>query len=182
MAGDQYKWIKTTYRDTDMNNLGFAPLPAGPGGPVSLIGGDTYMVSADATDDQKEAAVYFELWRLFDPTEIQSGLEAQKAEENPAVGGPELPLYKGEYQTSRFEFAKPFFTLPFDNYVRFLDAISTGKAKLQVEPNPAAQDYYQAVGAVVSTVMTDQSADPATALKEAVQTFQATKLDTLSKK
>jgi len=182
MAGDQYKWIKTTYRETDMNTLGFAPLPAGPGGPVSLIGGDTYLVSADATDDQKEAAVYFELWRLFDPSEVQAGLEAQKAEENPAVGGPELPLYKGAYQTARFDFAKPYFTLPYENYVSFLDAISSGKAKLQVEPNPAAQDYYQAVGAVVSTVMTDQSADPAAALKDAAKSFQTTKLDTLSAK
>src|SRR5260221_9589725 len=32
MAGDQYNWIKTTYRDTDMTTRGFAPLPAGPAG------------------------------------------------------------------------------------------------------------------------------------------------------
>src|SRR5205823_941277 len=106
MAGDQYAWIKTTYRDTDMSVLGFAPLPAGPGGSVSLIGGDTYMVSSDATDDQKEAAVYWELWHLFDPAHVQTDLEGQKAEENAAVGGPALPLYKGDYQNNRFAFAK----------------------------------------------------------------------------
>jgi multiple sugar transport system substrate-binding protein len=179
MAGDQYNWIKTTYRETDMNNLGFAPLPAGSGGIVSLTGGDTYMVSSEATDDQKEAALYFQLWRLFDPTEVKLGLEAQKAEENPAVGGPALPLYKGEYQAARFAFAKPYYTLPYDNYSAFLDAISSGKAKLQVEPTPAGQEYYQAVGAVVSAILTDQNADPAASLKEAAQTFQATQLDRL---
>jgi multiple sugar transport system substrate-binding protein len=179
MAGDQYKWIKTTYRETDMNDLGFAPLPAGSGGIVSLTGGDTYMVSSDATADQKEAALYFQLWRLFDPTEVKLDLEAQKAEENPAVGGPALPLYKGDYQAARFEFAKPYYTLPYDNYSAFLDAISSGKAKLQVEPTPAGQEYYQAVGAVVSAILTDQNADPAASLKEAAQTFQATQLDRL---
>jgi len=180
MAGDQYAWIKTTYRDTDMNNLGFAPLPAGPAGSVSLIGGDTYLVSSDATADQKEAAVYWELWRLLDPTEVQTDLEAQKAEENAAVGGPTFPLYKGTYQDNRLAFAKTYYTLPYDNYSSFLDAISSGKVHLQVEPSPAAQDYYQAVATVVSTILTDQSADPAAALKAAAATFQSTQLDHLA--
>jgi len=180
MAGDQYAWIKTTYRDTDMSALGFAPLPAGPGGSVSLIGGDTYMVSSDATDDQKEAAVYWELWRLFDPAHVQSDLEVQKAEENAAVGGPSLPLYKGDYQNTRFAFAKAYYTLPYDNYSAFLDAISSGKVKLQVEPTPAGQEYYQAVATVVSSILTDQSADPAASLQAAAKTFQTTQLDRLS--
>ena len=81
-------------------------MTAGPAGAVSLIGGDTYLVSADATADQKEAAAYWELWRLLDPSEVQTDLEAQKAEENAAVGGPILPLYKGDYETNRLAFAK----------------------------------------------------------------------------
>ncbi len=180
MAGDQYAWIKLTYRDTDMNNLGFAPLPAGPGGSVSLIGGDTYLVSSDATADQKEAAVYWQLWRTFDPLEVQTDLEAQKAEENAAVGGPILPMYKGDYQANRLAFSKTYYTLPYDNYVAFLDAISSGKVKLQVEPTPAGQEYYQAVASVVSSILTDQNADAAASLKAAAETFQSTQLDRLS--
>lgn len=180
MAGDQYRWVKTTFRETDMNNIGFAPLPAGPGGVATLTGGDMYMVSADATADQKEAAAYFELWRLLDPNEVQKGLEAQKSEDNPAVGGPALPLYIGDYQAKRTAFEKPFYTLPYDNYSAFLDAISSGKATLQVEPTPAGQQYYAAVGAVVSSVLTDQSVDPAKALADAAATFQTTQLDTLT--
>jgi len=180
MAGDQYRWIKTTYRDTDMNNIGFAPLPAGPGGIATLTGGDMYLVSAAATADQQEAATYFELWKLLDPGEIQKGLEAQKSEDNPAVGGPALPLYIGDYQTARTAFEKPFYTLPYDNYSSFLDAISSGKAKLQVEPSPAGQDYYTAVGAVVSTIITDQSADPAKSLQDAADALQSTTLDTMT--
>ena len=180
MAGDQYRWIKTTFRETDMENIGFAPLPAGPGGIGTLTGGDMYLVSSAATDDQKEAAVYFELWRLLDPTEIQNGLEAQKAEDNPAVGGPALPLYIGDYQAARTAFEQPYYTLPYDNYAPFLDAISTGEAQLLVEPSPAGQQYYAAIGAVVSAILADESVDPAAALAEAAQTFQSTALDTLS--
>lgn len=42
MAGNQYRWNKTTYRDTDMSNISFAPLPAGPGSSATLTGGAQY--------------------------------------------------------------------------------------------------------------------------------------------
>ncbi len=180
MAGDQYNWIKTTYRDTDMNNLGFAPLPAGPAGVVSLTGGDTYMLSAAGTADQQEAATYYVLFRLFDPNEVKLDLEAQKSEENAAVGGPFFPLFIGDYQTARFAFSKPYFTLPYANYSGFLDAITAGKVKLQVEPTPAGQEYYQAVASVVSSILTDQTVDPAAAMKAAADSFQTTTLDRLA--
>jgi hypothetical protein len=74
----------------------------------------------------------------------------------------------------------PYYTLPYDNYSSFLDAVSSGKAKLQVEPSPAGQQYYAAVGAVVSSVLTDQSVDPATALKDAAATLQSATLDSMT--
>lgn len=180
MAGDQIRWIKTTFRETDMANIGFAPLPAGPGGVATLTGGDMYMVSSAATPEQREAAVAFELWRLLDPSEIVLGLEAQAAEENPAVGGPVLPLYTTDYQTSRNTFELPYYTLPYDNYALFLNAVASGEAKLQVEPSPAGQQYYAAIGSVVSAILTDESTDPATAVKEAADNLQISALDALT--
>ena len=93
-----------------------------------------YMVSAAADAIEQEAATYFELWRLLDPTEVQNGLEAQAAEPDAAVGGPALPLYIGDYQAARHAFELPYYTLPFDNYASFLDADFVRAAKLQVEP------------------------------------------------
>ena len=180
MAGDQYSWLKRTFKDLDMNTIGFAPIPAGPGGIVSLIGGNMYMVSSAASADEQEAATYFELWRLFDPTEDQFSIQAQKADSNPTIGGPDLPLFVGDYSAARVAFEKPFYTLPYDNYASFLDSIRSGKTKLQVEPSPAGQEYYGAVGAVVTTILTDQTADPAAALSAAAQTFQSTQLDQLA--
>jgi len=106
-------------------------------------------------------------------------LKPKKSEDNPAIGGPFLPLYVGDYQKARSDFEKSYYTLPYDNYSAFLDAISAGKVKLQVEPTPAGQEYYQAVASVVSSILTDQSADPAASLKAAAQTFQTTQLDRL---
>ncbi len=180
MAGDQYSWIKTSFPEVDMSTIGFAPLPAGPGGVVSLTGGNMYMVSSAASMDEQEAATYFELWRLFDPQEDKLALDAQAAQDNPVIGGPILPLYIGDYQAARFAFDSTYYTLPADNYTSFLNAISDGTVKLQVEPAPAGQDYYAAVGSAVSTVLTDKSADPAQVLKDAADTFQTTVLDHLS--
>ncbi|MEO8397813.1 MAG: extracellular solute-binding protein, partial [Chloroflexota bacterium] len=180
MAGDQYGWIKSSFPETDMNNLGFAPLPAGPGGSVSLTGGNMYMISSAASADEQEAATYFELWRLFDPGEEKASLEGQKAQGNVVIGGPTLPLFVGDYQAARTAFDTPYYNLPIANYSAFTDAISAGKVKLQVEPAPAGQDYYAAIGAAVSTVLTDDSADPAAILSDAANTFQATILDHLA--
>ncbi len=179
MAGDQYAWIKNSFPEVDMSGFGFAPLPAGPGGVVSLTGGNMYMVSADADADQKEAAVYFELWRLLDPAEDVAALESRLLEASPVIGGPNLPLYIGEYQAARQAFDSTYFTLPVTNYSAFTDAIAAGSVKLQVEPAPAGQEYYAAIGAAVSTILTDQNADPAALLAETASTFQTTVLDRL---
>ncbi len=180
MAGSQYAWIKTQFKDVDMSTLGFAPLPSGPGGSVSLAGGDTYMVSSAASADEQEAATYFALWSLLDPDEHKLNLESQKASGNPVIGGPDLPLFVGDYEAAREAFDKPYYTLPYDNYSSFLTAITSGKVKLQVEPTPAGQDYYAAVATVLTTVLTDQSVDPAKALADAEQNFQSTTLDHLT--
>lgn len=178
LAGDQFKWLKDSFPEVDMGNFGFAPLPAGPGGIVSLTGGNMHMVSASADADQQEAAVYFQLWRQFDPAEDKAALEAQSTA-NVAVGGPDVPLYMGDYQTTRRAFELPFYNLPSDNYTAYNQAVGSGEVQLQVEPGPAGQEYYAVVGSAVSTVLSDQNADPAAVLSDAANTFQTTVLDQL---
>src|SRR5262249_13487568 len=156
MAGDQYGWIKSQLKDADMSTLGFAPIPSGPAGAVSLTGGDMLMVSSAASPDEQEATTYFSLWRLLDPTENKLSLEEQKTGDKPVRGGPKLPLFGGDYEAAREAFEKPYDTLPYDNYASFMKAITAGKVKLQVEPTPAGQDYYAVVGPVLTSVLTDQ--------------------------
>lgn len=178
MAGDQYTWIRQTYPDAPIDQFGFAPLPSRDKS-VSLVGGNIAMVSSMATPEQVEAAVYWRLFTQFDPNEIIANYEAGKSDPTVVVGAPTLPLYVGDYETAVETLQAEYANLPVENYKLFLDAISSGKATLQPEPLVAGQEFYSALGAVVSTIVTDQEADPATTLQEAADIFQTNVLDQL---
>ncbi|HTX91214.1 MAG TPA: extracellular solute-binding protein [Anaerolineales bacterium] len=180
MAGDQFTWIRQTYPDAPINDFGFAPLPAGPDGKsVSLVGGNIAMVSAAATPDQIEAAAYYRLWTQFDAGEIQATYDAGKADPTTVVGAPELPLYTGDYQTQTAALQKFYANLPVDNYALFMNGIVSGQVGVSPEPLIAGQEFYGAMGSVVSTLVADQSKDPATELTAAAKTFQTNVLDKL---
>lgn len=182
IAGDQYTWIRTTFPDVDMSQFGYAPLPAGPDGKsVSLVGGNIAMVSASASDDEKEAAAYFRLWTQFDPSEIQIGYDNSKKDPTVVVGQPVLPLYVGDYQKAAQALQAQYANLPVANYAPFIDAVTAEQVSLEPEPATAGQEYYAAIGTVVSSILTDQSVEPATAMKGASDTFQANVLNLLKK-
>lgn len=182
MAGDQFSWIRTTYPDVDLKQLYFAPLPANASGTsVSLIGGNVAMISNAASADEKEAATYYRLWTTFDPAEIKASLDLQQVTTGTAIGIPTLPLYFGSYQDNLTKFQKPYNNMPTSNYQEFISAVTSGKVKLQAEPNPNGQDYYAAVGSVVSSILTDKSTDPAGTLDKAATNLQSNILDRLKK-
>ena len=178
MAGDQLTWIRQTFADADMNKYGFAPLPTGPDGKsVSLVGGNIAMVSSAATPEQAEAAAYWRLWTQFDPCEIMANYEAGKLDKTVVVGAPTLPLYVGDYQKAVSALQKEYANLPVDNYAQFLDGVTSGKVSLQPEPLVAGQEYYGALGALVSKILADKNTDIAAELKAAQQTYQSNVLD-----
>lgn len=173
-AGDQFNWSYNQFPDTDWTNFGYAPIPAGPDGVVStLSGGNLWMVSAAATADEQEAATYFQLWRQFDPVELQSAIEATTE----AVGYPTLPMYTGDYQAQYEAFRAPYNKLPVENYAPFVDAVTAGNVVLQPEPNPSVQDYYTEIGVVISEILSVDGVDIPTRLQEAQEEFQAFVLD-----
>src|SRR5260370_592039 len=89
---------------------------------------------------------------------------------SPPITSRGVPVFVGRYEATRKAFHKPYNPLPYDNYSGYLAARSAGKVKLQVEPSPAGQDYYAAVAPLVTSVLTDQTFDPAKALADAAQT------------
>ncbi len=181
MAGDQFTWLRQTYPDAPIDDFGFAPLPAGgaDGKSVSLVGGNIAMVSSKATADQVEAAVYWRLFTQFDPSEILANYESGKTDPTVVVGTPELPLYVGDYEAAQEAVEAEYANLPVDNYKLFMDAVTSGKIGLQPEPLVSGQDFYTAMGTVLSTVVTDQNADVAATLTQAADTFQTNVLDQL---
>jgi ABC-type glycerol-3-phosphate transport system substrate-binding protein len=172
-AGDQFNFVYSQFPDADFSNFGYAAAPAGPNGRITLSGGNVWVVSAAATPEEQEAAAYFQLWRQFDPEEMQSSIEVTTE----AIGMPVLPLFVGDYQEQWNAFRAAYNKLPVENYAPFNDAVTSGEVTIQVEPSPDVQDYYSEVGVVVSEVLSDESVDPATRLPEAAEEFQAFVLD-----
>ncbi len=175
-AGDQFSFMMNQFPDADLNKFGYAPVPAGPNGRVALTGGSLWMIDSAASDDQREAAFYFQAWRQLDPVEYEASIVTQH-DTGRAVGEPVLPLFVGDYQAKREEFRAQYDILPVANYVLFNDAVKSGDLKLQAEPPAAAQDYYSELGVLVSEVLTDESVDPAGRLAEVAEEFQAFVLD-----
>ncbi len=170
-AGDQFSFMKNQFPDADLSKYGYAPAPAGPNGNVALTGGNLWMISANASADQQEAAFYYQVWRQFDPEEFESSIILQHTQGR-AIGQPVLPLYVGELQTKQDEFRAQYNVLPVENYQLFNDAVINGTLKLQAEPAAAAQDYYAEVGSLVSEILSDETADPAARLAQVAQEFQ----------
>jgi multiple sugar transport system substrate-binding protein len=182
MAGDQYTWIRQTFADADMTKFAFAPLPAGPNGSsASLIGGNIAMVYSGATEAEAEAAVYWRLFTQFDPDEIIANYEAGKSDPTVVVGQPVLPLYVGEYMDAWQALEAEYANLPIENYAAFVDAVAAGDVELVPEPLTAGQEYYTAMGQIVSTVLAEESADfdIKALLDEQAGVFQTNVLDML---
>jgi multiple sugar transport system substrate-binding protein len=176
MAGGQLEWIKQTYPDVDMSQFGFAPLPAGPGGDmVSLGGGDVAYVSAAASEDEIEAAFYYRLFVQFDEGEVKAKYEATVTNPTAVIGEPSYPIYVGPFQEKIAALTEEYANLPVENYELF----NSAQIGLQNEPQIAGQDYYAALGNVVSLIVTDENTDVAAALTEASNTFQTNVLDLL---
>jgi ABC-type glycerol-3-phosphate transport system substrate-binding protein len=176
MAGGQLEWIKQTYPDVDMNQFGFAPLPAGPDGKmVSLGGGDVAYINAKASPDEIEAGFYYRLFVQFDEGEVKARYEATKTNPTAVIGEPSYTIYVGPFQEKIDALTKEYANLPVENYALFNNAI----IGLQNEPQVAGQDYYAALGNVVSLIVTDQNTDPAAALTDASAVFQTNVLDLL---
>jgi multiple sugar transport system substrate-binding protein len=181
MAGQQFIWIRETYPDAPIEKFGFAPLPSGPNGEsASLIGGNVAMVSAAATDDQKEAAFYYRAWTQLDPAE--QAITFEKSASNPAVviGAPNLPLYVGEYQEALKALENKYANVPTENYADFMAAVESGAIRVVPEPTIAGQEYYGIIGTLVSQIVTEEDLDIAAALQEALENYQNNILDLLA--
>ncbi len=168
-AGDQFYWDYTQFPDADLTQFGYAAAPAGPNGRITLSGGNLWMVSAFASTDEQEAAAYFQLWRQFDPVEMQTAIEVTTE----AVGMPTLPMYVGNYQTAFAAFRQPYNKLPVENYAPFIDAVTAGEVTIQTEPGPNVQDYYSELGVLISEVLSVEGTDVASRLAEVAEEFQA---------
>jgi ABC-type glycerol-3-phosphate transport system substrate-binding protein len=174
-------WLRVNMPEVDLARFGYSAVPKAPDGKrYALTGGSYTMVFSGADDDQKEAAVVFQVWRNLSPAEFAPSREIFHSTQAGA-GTPVLPIYTGDLQKAVDEFDKQFITMPVENYQGFYDALNAGELVLVPEP-PFAQDFYVAISEVMTTVLTDESADVAQLMKDNAAAFQAGILDPAASK
>jgi ABC-type glycerol-3-phosphate transport system substrate-binding protein len=175
-AGDQFAFLNNQFPDADISNFGYAAVPAGPNGRIALTGGNVWLIDGRASDDEQEAAFYYQLWRQLDPEQYAAST-ISLSEQGRAIGVPVLPLFVGDYQAQREAFESDYYVLPVENYALFNDVVKAGEVTLQEEPPAVAQEYYTELGILVSEVLSIEQTDPESRIAEVSEEFQAFVLD-----
>jgi len=113
----------------------------------------------------------------FDPGEIQTRYTLSASDPTVVVGGPRMPLFTGDYQTATAALEAKYSNLPVD-YALFQTGIVSGGNPDHVGTGfGEGQDFYGALGPVVSTIVTDKNANVAALLTAAQKTFQTNVLN-----
>jgi ABC-type glycerol-3-phosphate transport system substrate-binding protein len=169
-------WLRVNMPEVDLARFGYTAMPQAPdGNRYTLTGGSAQMIFSGASDDEKEAGAVFQVWRTLDAAEFTTYREL--FHQTQAGGGtPVLPIFAGEFQAAVDTFDEPFITMPVANYAGFTEAVNSGEIVLVPEP-PFAQDFYVAISEVMTTVLTDESADVAQLMADSAASFQAGILD-----
>lgn len=169
-------WLRVNMPDFDLTTLGYTAGPAAPDGSrYTLSGGSSQFVFSGASADQQEAAVAFQVWRTLSPGEFAPSREIFHSTQAGA-GTPVLPIFAGDLQAAVDAFDAQYITMPVENYQGFYDALNSGEIVLVPEP-PFAQDFYVAISEVITTILTDESADVAALMAESAANFQSGILD-----
>jgi len=170
------EWIPIVVRKYggNLEDVGLAPLPAGPAGRANQMGGGYAIVNPSIPPEKQAAAVKWILWE-FDPLEYEHALQDRLALDE-LVGLPDSPIFVGELQEIRAALVEKYRNVPdFPKYVQ--------AAPLYVRPEPpffAQQLYNEALAPVVEAVLTNPFADPEALLRDAAVQFQRRFLDQLN--
>jgi len=160
-----------------VRDLAIAPVPAGPKGQFSLMGGTPYMFAPNATSAQITAALrYLELMGrgpIVNDDTI-AGLRAN-AQTNKNAGIPNIPdipawtdpAYLKAKQDARDAFANVDMRFYNDYYAAVAKA-----GNLKPEEPVQTQDLYAELTKCLQAVLTDRNANPQTLLNTAQQNFQ----------
>lgn len=171
---DQFKMSK--------DNIAMSPLPAGPAGAYTLMGGAVWSIAPNSTPTQIDAAFKFiEAYGNSPKADDQSlkgledGLKVQQTANQ--IVGPYMPLIfaKGERSTKEALLYDKYKTVNMDFWKDYLLSPTTLKIKTEEPYN--TQELYAALDIVLQTVFTDKNADPKATLDKSVAAFQSTYLD-----
>lgn len=143
----------------DPDAFGAGPMPQG-GADATLAGATVMMVSANATQAEKEAAVKWIEFRAlrpnYDPEFAAATAEASAADGVP-VGVPVLPIFDDETYAAYRAAIEPYVNVPVEQFDPYVASLS----ELEYVPEPvvASQEIYAALDPIVQAVLTDENSD-----------------------
>ena len=161
-----------------VTSLALEPLPAGPKGQYSLMGGTPYMFSPNATSEQVKACLkYLEIMGKSPSisNEAIAGMSADAAnrmnEGIPVI--PPFPAWSDSaLEAARDKAEKPYRNVDMRLYQNYYDMVQKSGNVKSEEPM-CAQDLYAELTKVLQAVITDKNADIPSLLKKAQKNFQS---------
>jgi len=143
----------------DPDAFGAGPMPQG-GADATLAGATVLMVSANATEAEKRAAVKWIEYRALRPN-YDLDVAAETAEASAAdglpVGVPVLPIFSDETYAAYRDAIDEYVNVPVDNFDPYVASLS--EFDYVPEPPVASQEIYAALDPLVQAVLTDPNAD-----------------------
>lgn len=169
------KPVSTYGMDKDL--ISVAPLPEGPGGQYSLLGGSLYMFSANSTAAQLDAC--FKLLKVIGMTPevndetlgaIESDLKVLQANGIP-IGPRSLNVWSDENRINSEQAIYDKYTnVDMKLYQSFYDKVYD---TLRAEEPYYCQDMYSSLDLAIQECLINQNANPQTELDKAASDFQA---------
>lgn len=161
-----------------VTSLALAPLPAGPKGQYSLMGGTPYMFSPNATSEQVKACLkYLEIMGKSPSVsdEAIAGMSADAAnrmnEGIPVI--PPFPAWSdAELEEARDKAEKPYRNVDMRLYQDYYDMVQN-PGNIKSEEPVCAQDLYAELTKVLQAIITDKNADIPSLIKKAQSNFQS---------
>lgn len=178
----QVESLPRTY-GLDKNSIVFANLPAGPSGHYTLMGGGTYVIAPNATEEQADAAMKWLEYTGVLPIEDDEAVETQRIQFQEAYdGGIDIIGIRGlnawdsdyyhektgHYLVDEYLNVDPSHISDYNDH----DGIS-----YHVEEPVCAQELYAILDKCIQEVLTNKNVDIKATIKQASEEFQNNYLD-----
>jgi multiple sugar transport system substrate-binding protein len=172
-APDQYHTLVDT-NGLKASAFGIGPMPQQGGDHGTLSGGSVQIVSPNATDAEKAAAIKWIKFAYLNKYVNQDA--AVKSAKNGVaaklpVGVPGLPVVAADQYSTYQSWIKPYVNVPLANFAPYTKVAAD--QKIIPEPPVKAQEVYAALDPVVQTVLGKEKADIPALLTKAAGTVNA---------
>jgi ABC-type glycerol-3-phosphate transport system substrate-binding protein len=170
--------MPTEVNGLPVRDLALVPVPAGPRGQFTLIGGTTYMFAANATSAEVTAALHYLEYMgrapVTTPESLAGIMEGAKSTRDrgvPVIN--DFPSWTDPvYLKAKEDAVAAYSNVDPRFYADYFATISKAGNMRAEDGGPITQDLYAELTKAMQAVLTDKNADPQALLNTAQQNFQ----------